>query len=199
MKWNIARIFLSFLVFEVYIVIKFYVGECYLYSTFDLIISKSGNNKVLKKSFGIPHMRYALFLGYIIESVCYLWQVGVVDPFIDNPENGSCCLRQYNFSDYFQFNASEYQDWNITEEVPEITGYVDTVYLRYTERALYFFKNEYVYKADIGPVRRNKVWGDPGPVKLHFMGKWNTMWYDLCDVHTTILDYCSVSNLYIRH
>ena len=109
----------------------------------------------------------------------FIVQIWEVDPF---DADVRCCVAKHRFRDLYPST--------------EITGNVDAGYLRWGEKSVYFYKGDYVYRADLyntvvsdGFARR--VWKNgTQPVSLENVGTWNSRWKDVCDVATYAYSQC---------
>lgn len=82
-------------------------------------------------------------------------------------------------------------------EVVPLTGHIDSVYLQWSSKTAFFYRDEYAYALPMNDPLQPKRWGDPQANILEPMGEWNRKWSYLCDVleDLSYAAYCSVQQL----
>ena len=116
--------------------------------------------------------------------IAYIFQVWEYNP--HDTVNPGCCEQKSLFTELFPLHPDSIGKTYQGEEVPLLTGHVDTVYYSYSPNAMYFIKGKYVWKnilftrqdPETGKILHNSV----DQNELQFAGKSNEFWQDLCTV-----------------
>lgn len=106
----------------------------------------------------------------LLASILYIFlsilQVYVYDPELKGDEKG-CCVRVRSI-------AEEFPPLDGEEPLPPN---LDSVYYSYKDQAMYFFKDEEVWKNELFHPKQKQIRNG-----IKKIGNWYDKWFDICDV-----------------